>query len=135
MQESGDFATIGDLATQERMAPSYLTQVMRVTLLAPEIVEGIVEGRGHGMELTELLGPFPVKWKRQLQQPATTVHDGERNTTELARPYLRHQRHHEHTSACRLTTPPTVLMITWHKHSKVISRWKFHHDLAEGWGI
>ena len=64
MLESGEFATIGDLATHEKIAPSYMTRVMRMTLLAPEIVEGIVEGR-IAPGLAELLEPFPVEWEKQ----------------------------------------------------------------------
>jgi hypothetical protein len=64
MIDSGAFATIGDLARHQRIAPSYMTRVMRLTLLAPEIVEGIVEGR-VAPGLAELLEPFPVEWKVQ----------------------------------------------------------------------
>ena len=64
MLHSGAFATIGDLALHEKIAPSYMSRVMRLTLLAPEIVEGIVEGR-IVIGLVELLEPFPVEWKRQ----------------------------------------------------------------------
>jgi len=64
--ESGHFATIGDLASKEGIAPSYMTRVMRMTLLAPEIIEAIVDGR-HGPEVTlaRVLEPFPVEWSRQ----------------------------------------------------------------------
>jgi hypothetical protein len=64
MIDSGAFATIGDLARHQKIAPSYMTRVMRLTLLAPEIVEGIVEGR-VAPGLAELLEPFPVEWKVQ----------------------------------------------------------------------
>ena len=43
--ETRAFATIGDLADHEKIASSYLTQILRLTLLAPEIVEAIVGGR------------------------------------------------------------------------------------------
>lgn len=39
MLESGDYATIGELAERERIAPSYMTLVLRLTLLAPDIGE------------------------------------------------------------------------------------------------
>lgn len=64
MLDSGEFATIGDLAAHEKIAPSYMTRVVRLTLLAPEIVEGIVEGRCL-LGLAELLEPFPGEWKGQ----------------------------------------------------------------------
>lgn len=65
MLESGAFATIGDLAAHEKIAPSYMTRVMRMTLLAPEIVEGIVVGQCD-LGLAELLEPFPVDWAAQI---------------------------------------------------------------------
>jgi hypothetical protein len=66
MLDSGAFATIGDLADHEKIASSYLTRILRLTLLAPEIVEAIVEGRG-GLGLAQLLEPFPVEWSGQIQ--------------------------------------------------------------------
>ena len=66
MLDSGAFATIGDLADHEKIASSYLTRILRLTLLAPDIVEGIVEGRG-GLGLAQLLEPFPVEWSGQIQ--------------------------------------------------------------------
>jgi hypothetical protein len=43
MLESGEFATIAELAEREGIAPSYMTRVLRLTLLAPDIVEAILE--------------------------------------------------------------------------------------------
>ena len=39
MLDSGEFVTIAELAEREGIAPSYMTRVMRLTLLAPDIVE------------------------------------------------------------------------------------------------
>ena len=44
MLESGEFATIAELAEREGIAPSYLTRVLRLTFFAPDIVEAIVDG-------------------------------------------------------------------------------------------
>lgn len=51
MLESGEFATIAELAGREGIAPSYMTRVLRRTLLAPDLVEAILDGR-HGPEVT-----------------------------------------------------------------------------------
>jgi hypothetical protein len=65
--ESGEFATINDLAANEGIAPSYMTRVMRMTLLAPETIEAIVEGnQGPEITLARVLEPFPVEWAAQL---------------------------------------------------------------------
>lgn len=45
MLESGEFVTIAKPAEREGIAPSYMTRVLRLTLLAPEIVEAILDGR------------------------------------------------------------------------------------------
>jgi len=66
MLESGEFATIGDLANHEGIAPSYMTRVMRLTLLAPDIVEAILDGKqGPEMTLARALEPFPTEWEAQ----------------------------------------------------------------------
>ena len=69
MLESGHFATIGDLASKEGIAPSYMTRVMRMTLLAPEIIEAIVEGRqGPEVTLAGLLEPVALEWVAQRKE-------------------------------------------------------------------
>lgn len=66
MLETGEFTTINDLAEHERIAPSYMTRVLRLTLLAPDIVEAIMEGQtGPDVTLARLLEPFPVDWMHQ----------------------------------------------------------------------
>ena len=66
MLESGEFTTINELAEHEGIAPSYMTRVMRLTLLAPDIVEAILDGRqGPEVTLGRLLKGFPVEWEGQ----------------------------------------------------------------------
>ena len=68
MLETGEFATIAELAEHERMAPSYMTRVMRLTLLAPDIVEAILDGsQGPEVTLASLLEPFPIEWSFQTE--------------------------------------------------------------------
>ena len=67
MLESGEFATIADLAEREGIAPSYMTRVLRLTLLAPDIVEAILDGKqGPEVTLAKVLDPFPPSWKDQI---------------------------------------------------------------------
>ena len=66
MLDSGEFVTIAELAEREGIAPSYMTRVLRLTLLAPDLVEGILEGRqGPEGTLARVMRPFPVEWRRQ----------------------------------------------------------------------
>lgn len=66
MLESGEFATIAELAEREGIAPSYMTRVLRLTLLAPDIVEAILDGtQGPEVTLARLQDPFPLVWEAQ----------------------------------------------------------------------
>lgn len=66
MLESGRFATINELAAAEKINSSYVSRLLRLTLLAPDIVEAILDGRQpKGMTLPELMQPLPVEWERQ----------------------------------------------------------------------
>ena len=66
MLESGEFATIAELAEREGIAPSYMTRLLRLTLLSPEIVEAILDGRQSAeVTLASLLEPFPLEWAAQ----------------------------------------------------------------------
>ena len=66
MLESGEFTTIAELAEREGIAPSYMTRVLRLTLLAPDIVEAILDGQqGPELTLAQVLEPFPVTWPEQ----------------------------------------------------------------------
>ena len=68
MLESGEFATIAELAEREGIAPSYMTCVLRLTLLAPDIGEAILDGKqGPGLTLARVLEPFPMGWAEQRQ--------------------------------------------------------------------
>lgn len=62
--ESGEYTTIAELAEREGIAPSYMTRVLRLTLLAPDIVEAILDGtQGPEVTLVRMLEPFPAVWK------------------------------------------------------------------------
>ncbi len=54
------------LAEKEKIGLSYLTRVLRMTLLAPDIVDAILNGRqGDGIDLAILAAPFPNEWDAQ----------------------------------------------------------------------
>ena len=66
MLEAGEFATITELAQREGIAPSYMTRVLRLTLLAPDIVEAVLDGRqGPEVTLARVLEGFPLDWRLQ----------------------------------------------------------------------
>lgn len=66
MLEASDYGTIKELAAREKINESCVSRVLRPTLLAPEIVEAVLDGRQpEGMTLPGLMGPFPVEWDIQ----------------------------------------------------------------------
>ena len=66
MLESGEFASISELAEKEGIAFTYMARVLRLTLLAPDIVEAILDGKqGPEVTLARVLEPFPVGWMSQ----------------------------------------------------------------------
>src|SRR5215203_2011968 len=69
MLDSGEYGSIEELARAERINPSYLARVLRLTLLAPDIVECILDGRNdlERTTLEPLMRPFPATWADQLQ--------------------------------------------------------------------
>ena len=70
MLESWACATINELAATEKINPSYVSRVLRLTLLAPEMVEAILAGRQpEGVTLPALLELFPLGWTRQTGCP------------------------------------------------------------------
>ena len=51
-------------ATPRNISKSYVSRILRIALLAPDIVERIVDGRPTAA-LAQLLKPFPLQWERQ----------------------------------------------------------------------
>jgi hypothetical protein len=64
--ETGTHATVAEIAAAEKINASYVGRVLRLTLLSPEIVEAILDGRQPAdLQLEDLLRPFPVGWREQ----------------------------------------------------------------------
>jgi hypothetical protein len=64
--ENGHFATIEEIAKAENINPSYVSRLLRMTLLAPEIVEEILAGRQpEGLTMARAMLPFPMEWRHQ----------------------------------------------------------------------
>jgi hypothetical protein len=64
--DAGAYTSITEIADAERINPSYVSRILRLTLLAPDLVEEILEGRRIGM--AQLTKPVPVDWKKQRGQ-------------------------------------------------------------------
>jgi hypothetical protein len=65
MLESGEYASSANLAKAE-VNDSYLSRILRLTLLGPDIIEAILTGRQPStLQLDELLKPLPAAWNGQ----------------------------------------------------------------------
>jgi hypothetical protein len=66
MLEGGDYASSAELAKAEKVNDSYLSRILRLTLIAPELIETILTGRQPStLQLDDLLKPLPAKWSQQ----------------------------------------------------------------------
>jgi hypothetical protein len=66
MLEGGEYTSAAELAKAEKVNDSYLSRVLRLTLLAPEIVEAIVTGQQPStLQVDDLLKPLPAQWQQQ----------------------------------------------------------------------
>lgn len=66
MLETGRFATIRELAAAEKINASYVSRILRLTLLAPDVVEAILDGQQpEGMTLPGLMEGVAVEWGQQ----------------------------------------------------------------------
>jgi len=63
--ESGRYATIRELAADLGVDNSYVARLLRLTLLAPDLIEAILEGtEPDGLSLERLYG-LPPGWEEQ----------------------------------------------------------------------
>ena len=64
--ETGRFATISELSETKKLDRSFVSHTLRLTLLAPELVEAILDGRQpRTMELQPLMRGLAVEWELQ----------------------------------------------------------------------
>jgi hypothetical protein len=69
--ETGVYATVAEMADAEGINRSYVSRVLRLTLMAPEIVENILDGRlGTELVMPDLLEPRSELWTEQLLSKA-----------------------------------------------------------------
>ena len=64
--EDGRRCSISEIAKSEKIDRGYVGSILRLTLLAPDIIEAILDGRQPAtLGLPMLLKPFPLAWDRQ----------------------------------------------------------------------
>jgi hypothetical protein len=66
--DEGIHGTFDELAKAEGVSQSHVSRLLRLTLLAPDLIEAILDGRQpEGMRLEGLMEGFPDEWGRQLE--------------------------------------------------------------------
>ncbi len=72
--DRGVHASVTEIAEAERINKSYVSRALRLTLLAPDIVEAILAGMaGPGFGLEQLQKPLPASWDEQRRLWATPL--------------------------------------------------------------
>jgi len=63
--EDGTCASITELSKDKGVNQSYACRLLRLTLLAPDIIEAILDRRGTRLTLGTLMRPLSAKWDDQ----------------------------------------------------------------------
>ncbi len=67
MLDEGIYTSVGEIGDAENISKSYVSRVLRLTLLAPDIIERVMDGDPTA-GLARLLELFPVEWEKQRDQ-------------------------------------------------------------------
>jgi hypothetical protein len=69
MLDEGAYATVSEIGDAENISKSYVSRILRLALLAPDIVEEILEGwSDQALMLEQLERPLPTSWEEQREQ-------------------------------------------------------------------
>jgi hypothetical protein len=69
MLDDGVYATVSEIGDAEAINKSYVSRILRLALLAPDIVAAILEGgAGETLTLEMLERPLPMSWAEQRQR-------------------------------------------------------------------
>ena len=66
MLDEGVYTSVSDLGDAENISKSYVSRILRLALLAPDIVEAILAGqKDQALMLEQLERPLPACWEEQ----------------------------------------------------------------------
>jgi hypothetical protein len=66
--DDGVYASVSEIGEAENISKSYVSRILRLALLAPDIVEAIVAGQpDQALMLERLERPLPAGWEEQRQ--------------------------------------------------------------------
>ncbi len=74
--ENGTYGCLKEIARAEKIGGAFVGRIVRLALLAPDIVEAILAGKlPASLTLKDLMLPFPVEWEGQRAQFGMAVRD------------------------------------------------------------
>jgi hypothetical protein len=66
MLDDSVYTSVSEIGDAENISKSYVSRILRLALLAPDIVEAIVGGRAdQSLMLEDLKQPLPTSWEEQ----------------------------------------------------------------------
>ncbi|MGZ9082827.1 MAG: hypothetical protein ACXW3U_12055 [Rhodoplanes sp.] len=66
MLDDGRNRSAGEVADAEKVTRSFVNRLLRLTLLAPDIQDAVLDGRQpKGLQLEDLTAMMPVEWETQ----------------------------------------------------------------------
>ena len=66
MLDDGLYASVSDIGDTENISKSYVSRVLRLALLSPDIIEAILAGRAdQSLMLEHFERPLPASWEEQ----------------------------------------------------------------------
>lgn len=64
--DDGQYGSVSELAAAEKLERGHVGSILRLTLLAPDLVQAVLDGRqAEGVSLARLQQPFPLCWQAQ----------------------------------------------------------------------
>jgi hypothetical protein len=66
MLDDGAYTSVSEIGDAENISKSYVSRILRLALLAPDIIEGILAGRAdQSLMLEQLERPLAASWVEQ----------------------------------------------------------------------
>jgi hypothetical protein len=66
MLDDGVYASVSEIGDAENISKSYVSRILRLALLAPDLVDAILGGRiDQAVMLEQLERPLPMRWEEQ----------------------------------------------------------------------
>jgi hypothetical protein len=73
----GYLPTVSEIGDAENISKSYVSRILRLASLAPDIVEAILAGKtDHALMLEKLERPLPASWEEQRGQLCLSISKG-----------------------------------------------------------